>query len=62
MLAAEDMIKSLLEEENLEAYKDSNDDLDFSKVLEFCGNDGTPQSKREILCSDGQKRVLSFGD
>lgn len=62
MLAAEGMLKSLLAEENSESYKDSNDDIDFSTVLEFCGNDGVPKTQHEILCSDGEKRVLSFDD
>lgn len=62
MLAAEEMIKLLLEDENSESHTDSNDDLDFGMVLEFCTSDGTTKPKREMLCSDGEKRVLSFDD
>ncbi len=62
MLVAEDMINLLLEDEHPDSNTDSNDDLDFGMVLEFCANDGTTKPIRELPCSDGQKRVLSFDD
>ena len=57
MLAAEDLLKSLTEED-METYTNCNDDHDFSKVLESCG--GNVNHNYEIMCSDGQKRIFSF--
>lgn len=58
MLAAKGMLEALGRKEVEEDYRDCNDDHDFSKVLEFCGSD--EPHDRELLCSDGQKRKISF--
>lgn len=60
MLAAKEMLDALARKEVVEDYKDCNDDHDFSKVLEFGGSDNL--HGRELLCSDGQKRKVSFED
>ena len=59
MLASKNMLQSLSEEHS-ENYKDSNNDCDFGKVLEFCASGENDKCDRAILCSDGEKRVLSF--
>ncbi|MCM1262559.1 MAG: hypothetical protein NC313_07525 [Butyrivibrio sp.] len=58
MLATEGLQKFLSGEDKPKDYKDYNNDHDFGKVLQYCG-DGVVHN-RELLCSDGQKRFFSF--
>lgn len=60
MLAAREMLDALARKEAVEDYKDCNDDHDFSKILKFGGSDDL--NGRELLCSDGKKRKVSFED
>ena len=57
-MMAKEMMKALLEENSVERYTDSNDDVDFSKVLEFYGEPTYKQ--RKLRCSDGTERTFSF--
>lgn len=57
MLAAENMLQSLMTEEK-KNHKNSNDDRDFGKVLEFCGSDSV--SEHKIRYSDGEEKFFSF--
>ncbi len=60
MLAEKELLDSLLVEDNLEGYKDCNDDHDFGNVLESYGCGGTKTHGRKIRYSDGKERVFSF--
>ncbi len=60
MLIMKELMDSLAEEELEENYKNDNDDYDLGEVLKFCGSDTFP--KREMMCTDGQKRVFTFDD
>lgn len=60
MLAVGSMLEALMRDEAVEDYKNSNDDHDFSKVLEF-GSDGD-MCEHPIICSDGQMRSFVFED
>lgn len=58
MLAAKNLLDSLVEENNSSPQKNYNDDHDFSKVLEFCGGQATHESK--IRYANGQEKSFSF--
>ena len=60
MLAAKGMLDALARKEAVGEYKGCNDDHDFSKVLKFGGSDN--RQGRELMCSDGKKRKVSFED
>ena len=58
MLEASGLLNALFKNECDETYTNHNDDYDFRQVLEFCSD--SVEVEREILYSDGAKRVLSF--
>lgn len=61
MLAAKNMLNSLLEGNTTKderSYNDYNDDYDLSKVLEFCNGNSVHNNK--LRYSDGQEEVFSF--
>ena len=58
MLAAKNMLKTMLEDPTNEPGKNHNDDHDFSKVLKFCG--GNTVHNNKIRFSDGQEKTFSF--
>lgn len=62
MLAANGLMEALLRSDSTDEYKDSNDDYDFGRVLEFCGAtaEGKKNSGRMIRYSDGEERAFSF--
>lgn len=53
-------LMELTEEKVGKNYKNDNDDYDLGEVLKFCGSDTFP--RREMMCTDGQKRVFSFDE
>lgn len=58
MLAAKDLLESILEEDVLETHEDFNDDYDFGKVLDLIKDD--EPSNREVMCADGIKRDILY--
>jgi len=60
MLAAEDMLEALLGGRAPQDEKYDNDDHDFSKVLEFCGNETV--STHILRYPDGREEAFHLID
>lgn len=60
MLAANGLLESLLEENNIENYTDCNDDHDFGKVLDFYSSNNLKSNGYMLRYSDGQEKSFSF--